>query len=91
MCKLLHRNIKFVNHKTLINLYDFQPLYGENTFVQDSATIIGDVNIASESFVGNNVVIKGDMNFIFIGEHTKIEDRVSIMTLNRIPGSMEIA
>lgn len=31
------------------------------------------------------------MNRVFIGELTKIEDRVSIMTLNRIPGSMEIA
>ena len=31
------------------------------------------------------------MNRVFIGELTKIEDRVSIMTLNRVPGSMESA
>lgn len=30
------------------------------------------------------------MNLVYIGEYTKIEDRVSIITLNRIPGSMEI-
>lgn len=71
-----------MNHKSRINLYDFQPQTGENTFVQGSATLIGEIKISAESFVGNHCVIKGDMNSVLIGEHCRIEDRVSIMTLN---------
>ncbi len=52
---------------------------------------MGEVRIAAETYVGNHVSIKGDMNLVYIGEFAKIEDRVSIMTLNRTPGSMEIA
>jgi dynactin-5 len=52
---------------------------------------LGEARSGPEGYIGNNVSIKGDMNLVTIGEYTKIEDRVSIMTLNRIPGSIEVA
>ena len=43
MNKLLQRYIKFINHKSLIGLYDFFPVKGENAFIQESSTLIGEV------------------------------------------------
>lgn len=39
----------------------------ENIY-QGSSTQIGEVYIKSDSYLGNNVVIKGDLNKVLIGE-----------------------
>jgi hypothetical protein len=33
MTKLLQRYLNVLNHKSKINLYDFCPIHGENTYV----------------------------------------------------------
>jgi carbonic anhydrase/acetyltransferase-like protein (isoleucine patch superfamily) len=50
------------------------PRLHENVFVVDSAIIIGDVEIGKDSSVWFNTVIRGDVNYIRIGERTNIQD-----------------
>jgi carbonic anhydrase/acetyltransferase-like protein (isoleucine patch superfamily) len=50
------------------------PLIGTNVFVADTAVIIGDVVIGDESSVWFNAVIRGDVNFIRLGNKTNIQD-----------------
>ena len=56
------------------------PQIEEDVFLADNATIIGDVYIGKGSSVWFNVVIRGDVNFIRIGENTNIQDNTTIHT-----------
>ena len=46
----------------------------ESAYVDQSAQVIGDVQIGAESSVWMNVVIRGDVNAIRIGKRTNIQD-----------------
>ncbi len=50
------------------------PRIHENTFIHDSAVIIGDVTIEEGVNIWPNVVIRGDMAKITIGKNTNIQD-----------------
>jgi len=50
------------------------PTVHESAFVDQSAQVIGDVQIGAESSVWMNVVIRGDVHFIRIGARTNIQD-----------------
>jgi carbonic anhydrase/acetyltransferase-like protein (isoleucine patch superfamily) len=50
------------------------PKIHPSVFLVDSAEIIGDVEIGKESSVWYNAVIRGDVNYIRIGENTNIQD-----------------
>ncbi len=50
------------------------PTIASNAFVDETAVIIGDVVIGSESSVWFNAVIRGDVNHIRIGHRTNIQD-----------------
>src|SRR5918996_5882775 len=50
------------------------PTVDPSAFVDDSAQVIGDVEIGAESSVWMNVVIRGDVNHIRIGKRTNIQD-----------------
>lgn len=54
------------------------PQLGDNCFVADNATIVGDVVLGSECSVWFNAVIRGDVNTIRIGNKTNIQDGVVI-------------
>lgn len=49
-----------------------------SVFVADGAQIVGDVEIARDSSVWFNAVIRGDVNIIRIGERTNIQDNCSL-------------
>jgi len=49
------------------------PLVDATAYVDDSAQVIGDVVIGAESSVWMNVVIRGDVNHIRIGDRTNIQ------------------
>lgn len=62
------------------------PKINENVFIAPGAKIIGDVVIGSESSVWFNVVIRGDVNFIRIGERTNIQDCSMLhVTIEKFP------
>ncbi len=50
------------------------PQMGERVWVDDSAVVIGDVNIGDDSSVWPLVAIRGDMHSIRIGARTSIQD-----------------
>ncbi len=54
------------------------PLVEAGAYVDQSAQVIGDVEIGSESSVWMNVVIRGDVNRIRIGSRTNIQDLTMI-------------
>jgi len=58
----------------ILPVNDHHPQLGENCFVADNATIVGDVIIGNDCSVWFNAVIRGDVNSIRIGDKTNIQD-----------------
>lgn len=50
------------------------PQIAADAFVAETAVIIGDVAIGQQSSIWYNVVARGDVNFIQIGDRTNIQD-----------------
>ena len=50
------------------------PTVAPNAYVDESAQVIGDVHLGADSSVWMNVVIRGDVNFIRIGDRSNIQD-----------------
>jgi len=50
------------------------PRIADSAFIDPSAVIIGDVEIGARSSVWPNVSIRGDVNYIRVGEETSIQD-----------------
>lgn len=53
---------------------DKTPKIDDSVFVAENAVIIGDVEIEKDASVWYNCVLRGDVNFICIGEKTNIQD-----------------
>lgn len=67
-------------------VYEFlkrTPQFDETVFVAPSADIIGDVTLGKESSVWFNVTIRGDVNFIEIGDRSNVQDNVCIHVMNQ--------
>jgi gamma-carbonic anhydrase len=52
----------------------FLPRVHPSAYIDESAQVIGDVEIGEESSVWMNVVIRGDVNAIRIGRRTNVQD-----------------
>lgn len=50
------------------------PVIAEDAFIAPNATIIGDTQIASKASIWFNVVLRGDVSYIRVGERTNIQD-----------------
>jgi carbonic anhydrase/acetyltransferase-like protein (isoleucine patch superfamily) len=50
------------------------PVVHSTAFVDDSAQVIGDVEIGAESSVWMHAVIRGDVNHIRVGQRTNVQD-----------------
>ncbi len=59
------------------------PHIHSTAFVVKSADIIGDVTIGEESSVWFNVTIRGDVNWIKIGDRSNIQDNACIHVMNQ--------
>jgi carbonic anhydrase/acetyltransferase-like protein (isoleucine patch superfamily) len=53
---------------------DISPSIDATAFVAETAVVIGDVHIGSESSIWYNVIVRGDVNSIRIGARTNIQD-----------------
>ncbi|KAL0585059.1 hypothetical protein ABG067_005196 [Albugo candida] len=71
---------QFSRHRQIINLYDKQPAIAHDVWVAPNATVIGDVEICNDASVWYNVVIRGDLNAVTIGNRTNVQDRTVIHT-----------
>ena len=59
----------------------FTPKIGENCYLADNATIIGDVVIGKDCSIWFNAVLRGDVNAIRIGNRVNIQDGSVVHTL----------
>jgi len=58
--------IKTVNGKT--------PQIGEDCFIADNATIVGEVSMGDQCSIWFNAVLRGDVHFIKIGNKVNVQD-----------------
>lgn len=59
----------------------FTPQVGENCFLADNATLVGDVRLGRDCSVWFNAVLRGDVNSIRIGDGVNIQDGSVLHTL----------
>ena len=61
----------------------FTPQFGENCFLAENATVVGDVIMGDGCSVWFNAVLRGDVNAIRIGNNVNIQDGTVLHTLYR--------
>ena len=54
------------------------PQIGADTFLAETATIIGDVSMGTECSIWYNAVIRGDVNYIKMGNKVNVQDNVML-------------
>lgn len=59
----------------------FTPQIGENTYLAENATVVGDVVIGKDCSIWFNAVLRGDVNSIRIGNRVNVQDGTVIHTL----------
>ena len=59
----------------------FTPQFGENCFLAENATVVGDVIMGDGCSVWFNAVLRGDVNAIRIGNNVNIQDGTVLHTL----------
>lgn len=58
----------------ILSVKDKAPFWGNDCFIAENATIVGDVIMGNNCSVWFNTVIRGDVNTITIGDYTNIQD-----------------
>src|SRR5436305_7586615 len=59
---------------SILPLFDKHPQFGKNCFVAPNATIIGDVIMGEECSIWFNAVVRGDVNYIKMGNKVNVQD-----------------
>lgn len=54
------------------------PVIGENTYLAETATIIGDVTMGKDCSIWFNAVLRGDVNSIVMGDKVNIQDNAMV-------------
>lgn len=67
----------------IITYKGIAPKIDPSVFIAEGVHIIGDVEIARDSSVWFNTVIRGDVNYIRIGERTNIQDNTVVHVTNK--------
>ena len=52
----------------------FTPKYGDDCFIAENATLIGDVIMGFQCSVWFQAVVRGDVNSILVGDRVNIQD-----------------
>lgn len=60
------------------NLLDKKPQIGNNTFLAETAVIVGDVVMGEQCSIWYNAVLRGDVNSIRIGDRVNIQDNAMV-------------
>lgn len=62
----------------ILPVEDKQPAFGNKCFLAPNATVVGDVVMGDDCSVWFNAVVRGDVNFIRIGNRVNIQDGACI-------------
>lgn len=63
---------------TILPVLDKYPQIGEDTFIAPNCTLVGDVQIGAHCSIWFNAVVRGDVNYIKVGDYSNIQDNVTI-------------
>jgi carbonic anhydrase/acetyltransferase-like protein (isoleucine patch superfamily) len=55
-----------------------EPVIGADTYISETALLIGDVRIGSRCYIGHGVILRGDYGKIEIGDEVTIEEGVIV-------------
>jgi carbonic anhydrase/acetyltransferase-like protein (isoleucine patch superfamily) len=66
--------LKDLNNHTNLNFKGKTPFIGDEVFIAPGVKLIGDVSLKNFSNIWFNSVLRGDINFIEVGEYTNIQD-----------------
>ncbi|MGI8951153.1 MAG: gamma carbonic anhydrase family protein [Chitinophagaceae bacterium] len=58
----------------ILSVLDKHPQFGNNCFIAPNATIAGDVVIGDDCSIWFNAVVRGDVNYIKIGNKVNVQD-----------------
>lgn len=64
-----------------MGIYSFEgrtPVIGKGSFVFETATVVGDVILGEDIYIGPGAVVRGDYGKIIVGDRTSIEENVVI-------------
>lgn len=56
----------------------YTPTYGKDCWLAETATLVGEVSMGEQCTVWFNAVVRGDVNYIRIGDRTNIQDNATI-------------
>ncbi|HSU26920.1 MAG TPA: gamma carbonic anhydrase family protein [Chitinophagaceae bacterium] len=62
----------------ILPVEDKFPQFGDNCFVAPNATIVGDVVMGNDCSIWFNAVVRGDVNFIRMGNKVNVQDGACI-------------
>lgn len=80
--KILNAN-KYGNEIKLLPYENSFPKLDETVFIASGSKVIGDVEIGKESSIWYNTVVRGDVNYIRIGERTNVQDCSMLHVTNK--------
>lgn len=62
----------------LYSFDDRKPKIGKETYVSETALLIGDVKVGDNCYIGHGAILRGDYGTIEIGDSTSVEEGVII-------------
>jgi len=62
----------------ILPVQGISPSFGENIFIAPNATIVGDVHTGNDCSIWFNAVIRGDVNYIKMGNKVNVQDGACI-------------
>jgi carbonic anhydrase/acetyltransferase-like protein (isoleucine patch superfamily) len=71
-------NHKQTNMPVILPVENKYPEFGNNCFIAPNATIVGDVLMGDDCSIWFNAVIRGDVNFIKMGNKVNVQDGACI-------------
>ena len=75
---LNHKNNFFRRWPIIKSLRGKTPVFGENCFLADNAVVIGDTTLGDNCSIWFGAVLRGDVNYIRIGNNVNIQDNAVI-------------
>ena len=60
------------------NVRGFTPEFGEDIYLAENATIVGEVTCGNQCSIWFNAVVRGDVNYIKMGDKVNVQDGVVI-------------
>ncbi len=62
----------------ILSVRDFTPSFGNNVYIAPNATIVGEVIMGDDCSIWFNAVVRGDVNFIRMGNKVNTQDNAVI-------------